>query len=293
LALRRTLLIAPLLLALVGWAGSRSGSSPESSCGGCHAPHFVERGTCASCHRGDPLALRKENAHHRLLTGGAAEQGLVDSRAVAEGQRRVEQLACRRCHTVGGLGNRLATALDRTVWKRDQRDLAKSIGQPVENMPRFGLDARQTEAVIAFLLNSADPAVSETTYRVRFSATGSKVDSVFESRCGGCHRTLGSSGPLGMGSAGPNLSGLFTPFYPATAAAKRSWVPEGLGKWLENPRVMRPRAAMRPVRIVEGEREKLIADLSGSGRVVPGDPGRGEGCVPGSSQPRKTNRTER
>jgi len=261
LAIRRTFLIAPLLLGLVGWAGTAAQRTATGSCGGCHAPHFVERGTCAACHRGDPQALRKEIAHHRLLAGRVAEQGLLDSPAVAEGQRCVEQLACRRCHTVGGFGNRLATNLDRIAWTRDQPGLARSIGQPVENMPRFGLDARQIEAVIAFLLKSADPSLSEATYRVRFSRGGQNAESSFGTRCGGCHRALGPAGPLGKGSAGPNLSGLFTLYYPATASENRTWTPDALGKWLVNPRAVRPGAAMRPVRLEAGELEKLAGEL--------------------------------
>ena len=180
---------------------------------------------------------------------------------MAEGQQRVQQLACRRCHTVGGLGNRLATDLDRTVWKRDQRDLAKSIGQPAANMPRFGLDERQTQAVIAFLLKSADPEVSEATYRVRFSRGGLNAESIFGSRCGGCHSALGPSGLLGKGSAGPNLSGLFTLYYPATASENLTWTPDALGKWLVNPRAERLCAGMRPVQLEAGELVRLSGEL--------------------------------
>lgn len=261
MAFRRALLTAPLLLALAGWAGSRSGPSPEASCGGCHARHFVERGTCATCHRGDPLALRKEIAHHRLLRGRAAEQGLADAPAVAEGRGRVEQLACRRCHVLDGTGNRLATELDRIAWKREQRELARSLAVPAENMPRFGLDDRQVESVIAFLLQNADTVHAAATYRVRFSDAGAKGDSTFERRCGGCHRALAADGPLGRGSAGPNLSGVFSAFYPATAPESRSWTGESLGKWLENPRSVRPRSAMRPVRLEPGELERLVEEL--------------------------------
>jgi cytochrome c2 len=183
---------------------------------------------------------------------------------VVEGRKRVERLACRRCHVIGASGNRLATNLDRIVWKRDQGDLARSIGQPVENMPRFGLDPRGTEEVIAFLLKSADPNVSEATYRVRFSSVGSTRDSAFETRCGGCHRALGANGPLGRGSAGPNLSGLFTPFYPGTAPGHRAWTREALGRWLENPRAMRTVARMRPVRLEASEQERIVDDIGGA-----------------------------
>lgn len=147
------------------------------------------------------------------------------------------------------------------AWTRDQRELESSIIEPVENMPRFGLDERQVEAVIAFLLKSADPDLSAATYRVRFSGVGPDRDSVFESRCGGCHRALGPTGPMGKGSAGPNLSGLFTLTYPATASENRTWTPFAIGKWLENPRSARPGAAMRPVRLRAGELEKLAGEL--------------------------------
>jgi len=173
---------------------------------------------------------------------------------------------------VGGTGNRLAANLDRVAWKRDQHELESSITEPVENMPRFGLDEKQAEAVIAFLLNGADPGLSEATYRVRFSGANPDRDSVFEARCGGCHRALGPAGPLGRGLAGPNLSGLFTPFFPAAEPGGRPWTPTALEKWLANPRAVRPLAAMRPVGLEPRETEKLAGELVGVGagnRLVP------------------------
>jgi hypothetical protein len=162
---------------------------------------------------------------------------------------------------VDGTGNRLATDLDRISWTRDQAELVKSIAEPVENMPRFGLDDRQVESVIAFLLRNADTDRPDATYRVRFSGAGAKGDSTFERRCGGCHRALAADGPLGRGSAGPNLSGVFSAFYPATAQGGRGWTGETLWKWLENPRSVRPRAAMRPVRLEAGELERLVEEM--------------------------------
>lgn len=200
-------------------------------------------------------------AHNRLIRGRAAEHGVPGSWAVSEGRRNVERLACRRCHTVDASGNRLATNLDRVAWKRDQGELAGSIGTPVENMPRFGLDRGQTEAVIAYLLRSADPKLGTATYRVRFSKRAAARDSVFESRCGGCHRTLGAASPLGKGSAGPNLSGVFTEFYPPTAPGARAWTPLTLGTWLANPRALRPGTAMRPVRLEAADVRLLVEEL--------------------------------
>ncbi len=227
-----------------------------------------------ACHGGDPAAARKALAHDRLITGRAAEHGMPGSRATAEGRERVERLACRRCHTIGGSGNRLATNLDRVAWRRHQGELAKSIGTPVENMPRFGLDGGQTEAVIAHLLRSADPKLGTVTYRVRFAKREPVRDSVFESRCGGCHRSLAAAGPLGRGSAGPNLSGVFTGFYPPTAPGARPWTALTLERWLENPRALRPGSAMRPVRLDETRFRTLLRELGGeegNAKRIPGE----------------------
>jgi cytochrome c2 len=229
LASRLPLLIAPVLLLAGGCAKTNAEFHAAESCRTCHAPHHLDRGPCASCHGGDPAAARKKLAHHRLITGRAAEHGLPDSPAVTEGRRRVDRLACRRCHTADS----------------------------------SGLDEGQTEAVIAYLLRSADPKLGTTTYRVRFSKRRAARDSVFETRCGGCHRALAAVGPLGRGSAGPNLSGVFTKFFPPSAPGNRLWTPLTLERWLENPRVLRPRTAMRPVRLDARDFRILVEELGG------------------------------
>lgn len=267
MASRRALLTALLVFALAGWAGAASKRPAAGSCGGCHTAHRADQGSCAACHRGDPAAHRKEIAHQRLLSRRAADHARADAPAVAEGRKLVARLACRRCHVVGGSGNRLATGLDGVAWAREQRELERAIAAPVENMPSFGLDTGQTDSVIAFLLHGADPDRPEAAYRVRFSGAGAKGDSTFESRCGGCHRALTAAGPLGRGSAGPSLSGLLTSFYPARAPEGRPWSREALAIWLENPRADRPLAGMRPVRLALGEHERLVEELGAS---VPG-----------------------
>lgn len=144
---------------------------------------------------------------------------------------------------------------------RDQPTLARSIAEPVKNMPRFGLDKRKTEAVIAYLLRSAGPELSVETYRVRFSRRGISRDSLFETKCGGCHRSLAAQGPLGRGLAGPNLSGLFTSFYPVTARGNRPWTRAALEKWLENPRAQRPATTMRPVPLEPRDLMRLVEEV--------------------------------
>lgn len=202
-----------------------------------------------------------ELAHERLLTGRASEHRLAGGPALREGRRLVETLACRRCHRIGGEGNRLATDLDRVVWTREQPALVSSIREPVENMPRFGLDQRQAEAIVAFLLRSGSRDQPQDSYRVHFTRSAGASQTTFEKSCGGCHRFLSTAGPLGSGNAGPNLSGLFTAFYPKTASGNRTWTEKALADWLRNPRASRPATTMPPVALRDEELRQISAEL--------------------------------
>ena len=263
MAPRAALLIASLLLG--GCLKAPSTAGRETGCRSCHEAHYVREGACRDCHRGNEGARRAELAHERLLTGRAAEHRRAEGLAVREGQRLVETLACRRCHAIGGKGNRLATSLDAVAWRREQAQLVLSIREPVENMPRFGLDEEQAEAIVAFLLRSGSPDPPQDTYRVHFTRGASPSSTVFEKECGGCHRFLGSTGPLGTGTTGPNLSGLFTPFYPPTAPGERPWTDKALADWLRNPRASRAHSTMPPVALGEDDLRKVTAELGGPG----------------------------
>jgi mono/diheme cytochrome c family protein len=261
LAPRAAVLIAAL--ALGGCLKGQPTAGREEGCRSCHEAHHLREGRCHECHRGDPGARREELAHERLVTGRAAEHRMKESRAVREGGRLVETLACRRCHTTSGKGNRLAANLDAIAWRREQAELVRSIREPVENMPTFGLDEGQAEAIVAFLLRSGSAEEPQDTYRVHFSRRASARETVFERNCGGCHRFLGPSGPTGTGAAGPNLSGLFTPFYPRTASGDRPWTERSLADWLRNPRASRPQATMPPVALSEDDLRRVVSELGG------------------------------
>ena len=262
MAPRAAVLIAAL--ALGGCLKAQPTVEREASCVSCHAPHYLREGACQDCHRGNPAAMREELAHERLLTGRAAEVGLPEGLAMREGRRLVDSLACRRCHTIGRQGNRLATELDAVVWAREQAQLVSSLREPVENMPVFGLDGGQAEAIIAFLLRGASPDPPQETYRVQFARGESASPTVFETECGGCHRFLGPAGPVGTGSTGPDLSGLFTPYHPPTAPGDRPWSEKALADWLRNPREARPHAIMPPVALDEDDLRALLAELGGA-----------------------------
>ncbi len=261
---RLAVLISASLL-VQGCVKGRTAAEARPGCVSCHAPHDAGAGACDDCHRGQPSSARKELAHARLLSGKAAEHGLASGPAVSEGRRLVEAAACRRCHTIGGEGNRLATNLDHVVWKREQPELMASITEPVENMPVFDFDRGQAEALIAFLLSSARPDASDEAYRVQFARDAARTPSTFEDKCGGCHRLLTSLGPQGFGRRGPNLSGLLTPFYPKTAPSERAWTEKVLTDWVANPRALRRETVMPPVPLSEADLQEVLASFRGSG----------------------------
>lgn len=261
---RLAFLISASLL-LQGCVKARTGDGAREGCGSCHAAHYAEAGACDDCHRGQPSSARKELAHARLLSGRAAEHRLRNGPAVSEGRRLVEAAACRRCHTIGAGGNRLATNLDNVAWKREQPELMTSITEPVENMPVFDFDRGQAEALIAFLLSRARSDASDEAYRVQFARDASLAPSTFEDKCGGCHRLLTSLGPRGSGKRGPNLSGLLTSFYPETAPGERAWTERLLADWVANPRALRPNTVMPPVPLSEAELQQVLESIRDPG----------------------------
>jgi cytochrome c2 len=267
LAARAAVLIAAFVLG--GCVKAQSTARQQVGCGSCHELHYLREGACHECHRGNPAAERVELAHERLLTGRASEHRLPDGPAQREGRRLVETLACRRCHSIGGEGNRLAQYLDKVVWTREQAQLLSSIREPVENMPRFGLDQRQAEAIVAFLLRSGSQDQPQDSYRVHFTRPASMSPTAFERSCGGCHRFLGASGPVGSGNAGPNLSGLFTAFYPPTAPGRRAWTEKALGDWLRNPRASGKTTVMPPVGLSDDELRLITIELGAGQRPGP------------------------
>jgi mono/diheme cytochrome c family protein len=262
LAARLALLIAALLAA--GCLRREAAASRDrTGCAACHARHYVREAACHECHRGEPRAARAELAHARLLTGRGAEHLRGGGPTVGEGRRRAEVLACRRCHRIAGSGNALASDLDRVAWSREQAQLLASIVEPVEGMPRFGLDGRQAEALVAYLLQGAARRPEPERYRVHFARGAASGTRVFDRTCGGCHRALGRSGLVGAGRSGPNLSGLLTEFYPRTAPGGRAWTQGALSEWLRNPRAVRPATTMPPMAPTPDELVALVSELGG------------------------------
>lgn len=235
-------------------------------CQSCHPSHYVERGLCTTCHRGNPASDRKNIAHQLLISGRYAAFTLGDSPLLRRGGRLIEQFACRRCHVIGGRGNRLSANLDHSVARKAPEAITESILHPVQNMPDFHMEESRSVMLVNALLAEAgrQKAVSgEQRQIVHFDRKGTVGKDIFSRTCGSCHRVLTARlGGLGQGDAGPNLSGLLSPHYPATFRENGRWAERELGEWLKNPRQTRAMARMQPVILTAAEFRELVEILT-------------------------------
>lgn len=254
------------LLAGVLWALNPVVDRGDFGCLTCHSPHNEHLGSCVGCHRGNPRTERIDVAHFLLIPGRYARFRLPESVAVKQGRKIVENAACRRCHTIGLCGNRLAKNLDRLPENVRPEKLAAAIRAPAAFMPDFQF----SEAYVTRLVNvvmAADGAVETKTpqapWVLHYDDRDSDVDNPFAANCAACHRVLTRRlGGLGQGNAGPDLSGLLTEFYPRRCEDGRPWDLRGLRRWLDNPRVVRKFARMPPVRLSD-DRTAELARLFG------------------------------
>jgi cytochrome c2 len=253
------ILLSGLLLPTAGaWAGP--------GCLRCHQPHYAASGSCTSCHRGDGRSERLAIAHRDLIRGKYSWFALAGSPPLRRGEQLLEKFACRRCHTSAGKGNRLASNLDRLAPNLAPEKISAAIRTPALFMPDFRFEDRQiVDLVNAIMAGAAKagPAAGETPQVVHFADKKQHGENVFEKQCGPCHKVLTQGqGALGKGDIGPNLSGLFSEFYPATLRNNGRWTAEALKKWLENPRKTREHSQMRPVPLKKEEFDQLLALLA-------------------------------
>ncbi len=237
----------------------------QSACLACHEPHYAGLGSCVGCHRGNDRTDRKEIAHHDLIAGRFAHFTIPGRPVVDRGKKLVEVLACSRCHMFGGKGNRLAADLARLPANTAPQDMFDSIKSPVLFMPDFQCDDIQITALVNAILAGGEPAgekVGEAAQVVHFEDERQSRDHSFVKHCSPCHKSLSeTSGGLGKGDIGPNLSGLFSEYYPKAYRDAEPWTPDRLGKWLENPRRIRANARMKPVPLAVDELEMLMRTM--------------------------------
>ncbi len=218
---------------------------------------------CVWCHRGNAATSRKDLAHNNLIGKDYANYRLPESDFIASGIKWVDSMACRRCHVQNKLGNHLATNLDQLLDRALISEIERAIAVPAFYMPDFVLNGSVLQAVITQVLAGG------SVYKV--GQVGAPVvvhfadnvdhDTLFEKHCGSCHRVLTARhGGLGVGEQGPNLSGLFSKFYPANALNNQAWTDAGLRDWIKNPRKIRLLTTMPPLVLDELVVKQLIDD---------------------------------
>jgi cytochrome c2 len=209
-------------------------------------------------------------AHRRLIQGRYSHFALPGSPVTERGRRHLQTAGCRRCHLIGGKGNRLASDLDLVARDATPGELHAAIRQPALLMPDFQFPETKIVELVNALLeasrkNASGPA-EEIPRVIYFAGQENKEENAFSRYCGDCHRLLSPVlGGVGKGTIAPNLSGLLTEFYPRFFRGEERWSGENLKKWLKNPRSIRPGARMPPVH----PEQKELLELWRSWRLTP------------------------
>ena len=238
----------------------------ESHCLDCHPVHYAERATCVACHGGHPETRRQNIAHDGLIAARFAAFTLADSPVVQRGIQGLKDYACRRCHVSAGKGNGLGSNLDWASEYAAPEELVEAIARPVLFMPDFRFTEQQRVELVNALFDGArrvDIPPGEVPAVIHFEGEGKERDIQFEKHCGGCHRALTENyGGLGNGLVAPNLSGLFSEFYPENFGSEQQpWTAERLEKWIKNPRKIKSLAQMPPQQLKPAEFERLVKEL--------------------------------
>lgn len=234
---------------------------PEEMCVSCHINkiHYKSKGLCTLCHLGNAYTTRMDLAHKNILNGDYAYFLIKDNWKVFKGNDLIEKAACRRCHTIGNEGNNIAANLNESTREKDIKMLNDAIKNPFLFMPQYNFSKKQIVYILNALFNNAFYSNgSNKGYTILHFNRGIKGKNIFDEKCGMCHKMISKkSGPLGSGSRGPNLSGLFTyEFNPITEVKK--WNEKKLREWIKNPRGIKKNALMPPIILKEEEIKEII-----------------------------------
>ena len=245
-----------------------------NNCLSCHDIHDDGMAACTSCHRGDSRSTRINVAHNNFIAGQYAFFTDNGSAAVKQGLELINTLGCRRCHITDGKGNDLAANLDFLFDNATPAALHAALDKPAYYMPAFRLADEQITRLINAVLyggyhrGDSLPA-EEIPVVVHFEKKAANEKDTFSKACGLCHKALTAGhGGLGEGIVAPNLSGLFSEFYPGLVDGRLRWDEKNLREWLKNPRDKRANTQMLPVALNEEERHSLMQVLGQSRKSI-------------------------
>ena len=129
-------------------------------------------------------------------------------------------------------------------------------------MPDFHFSERDLDRLVTIVLAGgwqSGKLLENSPIVVYFSNLQAGQQNIFSKNCGGCHKLISKQhGGLGIGTTGPNLSSLFSRFYPATFENAKPWNEERLKRWLKNPRDIRKNATMPPIDVKPEDWQPLL-----------------------------------
>lgn len=243
-----------LLTALFFLGISASGNAQENNlCVDCHKSHYTDIAGCVTCHRGIPETRRKDLAHQNLIKGKYAKFLISGYQQRQNGVDLIKASGCRRCHRIGRKGNTLSVDLVSSVENLEVKEIVKAIKKPSEFMPDFNFTSEQITSIINGLFYLSFTNEKTDTNFTQVVHINTVKSNIFSKECGGCHKMISPErGSVGGGFVAPNLSGLFTKYYPGEIDGKR-WNAKVLKKWLNNPRSLKNNALMPVLELTEQE----------------------------------------
>jgi len=224
-------------------------------CTDCHKPHFKNE-SCIICHRGNPNTRRLDIAHENIISGKYLLYK-IEGKTAKDSVNLINQLGCRRCHIVGKNGNRKGNNLNNIMIKKTIKNIRDSILNPSDYMPNFNLSEENIVLLINGLLLESEKGDYKGGKNFFYIKRDLK-ENLFNKKCGKCHKLISDkTGPIGKGDIAPNLSSIFSQYYPKTKNLKLN-TPEELIKFLKNPRYHNRSNIMPVVEIKKKEAEEII-----------------------------------
>lgn len=206
----------------------------------------------------DAFPLEPVPAHQLFHESAGSE---VDPDIWTNGRKLFVAYRCDRCHAVDdeALSHPAPALWGVTLglspeWLTEKL-LTKHAEANSSNMPNFGFDESEADAIAAYLIRLGSPSSLVSVPAVKEDKKNpppTGVELLNGSGCLGCHRVgeLGTSGPF----AGPDLSRI---------GGKRS--PEWLATWLFRPERINPQHQMPLFKFTPTERGQLVSELTGLG----------------------------
>ncbi len=190
-----------------------------------HDRHAFDKFGCTICHGGQGRATTQEAAHGavehwdqpllplRYVEASCGKchvpEDVPEAAALTQGRKLFDDLGCRGCHRLNGIGNSIGPELDHVGRRRSPDWLVAHFRNPAEvtpgsAMPVLGLSDTEIDELTVFMLSLTGEPLTEYYVSMRTLPGANLGQRLFEEKgCIGCHAVAGRGGDVG-----PDLEGL-------------------------------------------------------------------------------------